>query len=204
MFTTPGGTPASKHISANNSAVSGVSSAGFSTTVLPAAKAGATFHASISSGKFHGMICPQTPCARALGNSSASSVAQPAWWVKCRETKGRSISRDFPNGFAIVERLEHRKQAFTLLDLPRQCIKHAGAQGGVSLPSRMCGARSLNGGVHIGRARLCDLRKAPHRARGRAHRTACPARLKLPPMNRPNGPRASQSRAADVLSGAGP
>ena len=37
-------------------AVSGVNSAGFSTTVQPAANAGASFHAAISSGKFQGMI----------------------------------------------------------------------------------------------------------------------------------------------------
>lgn len=39
----------------------GVCSAGFSTTQLPAASAGASFHTAISSGKFHGMICPTTP-----------------------------------------------------------------------------------------------------------------------------------------------
>ena len=61
MFTTPGGRPASAHNSAKRSAVSGVNSAGFSTTVFPAASAGAIFHASMSSGKFHGMICPTTP-----------------------------------------------------------------------------------------------------------------------------------------------
>lgn len=47
--------------SANRSAVSGVNSAGLSTTVFPAASAGATFHASISSGKFHGITWPTTP-----------------------------------------------------------------------------------------------------------------------------------------------
>jgi hypothetical protein len=41
--------------------VSGVSSAGFSTTVLPAASAGATFVDSSHSGKFHGVINPTTP-----------------------------------------------------------------------------------------------------------------------------------------------
>jgi hypothetical protein len=46
--------------------VSGVVSAGFSTTVLPQASAGAIFHAAMSSGKFHGMICPATP--NALGD----------------------------------------------------------------------------------------------------------------------------------------
>ena len=56
MLTTPGGRSACWQISANSSAVSGVVSAGFSTTVLPHASAGAIFQASISSGKFHGMI----------------------------------------------------------------------------------------------------------------------------------------------------
>jgi len=51
----------SAQISAKASAVSGVYSAGFRTTVFPAASAGAIFHESISSGKFHGMIWPQTP-----------------------------------------------------------------------------------------------------------------------------------------------
>lgn len=56
MFTTPAGNPACWQTSANISAVSGVDSAGFRTTVLPAARAGAIFQASIISGKFQGMI----------------------------------------------------------------------------------------------------------------------------------------------------
>ena len=36
-------------------------SAGLSTTALPAPSAGASFHAAIRIGKFHGMICPTTP-----------------------------------------------------------------------------------------------------------------------------------------------
>ena len=35
--------------------------AGFNTTALPAASAGASFHAAISSGKLNGMIGPTTP-----------------------------------------------------------------------------------------------------------------------------------------------
>jgi hypothetical protein len=61
MFTTPFGRPTSWQISAKSSAVSGVNSAGFSTTVLPQARAGAIFHESINSGKFQGMIWPTTP-----------------------------------------------------------------------------------------------------------------------------------------------
>jgi hypothetical protein len=41
--------------------VSGVCSAGLSTTVLPHARAGPTFHAAMIIGKFHGMMPPHTP-----------------------------------------------------------------------------------------------------------------------------------------------
>ena len=78
-FKTPFGNPASRLISANNRAVRGVYSAGFRMTVLPAAKAGATFQASISSGKFHGIIAPQTPKGCIPGCSEARSWARPAW-----------------------------------------------------------------------------------------------------------------------------
>jgi len=80
MLTTPAGRPISAQIPAKARAESGVCSAGFSTTVLPAASAGAIFQASISSGKFHGMIWPQTPAGRWPGNSVSTSSAQPAWW----------------------------------------------------------------------------------------------------------------------------
>jgi len=79
-FTTPAGSPASATISANNNAVSLVYEAGFNTTVLPIAIAGAIFHASINSGKFHGMICPATPsgCGVLPGNAYFNLSAQPA------------------------------------------------------------------------------------------------------------------------------
>ena len=60
-LTTPSGRPASSASSAKRSAVSGVSSAGLSTTVFPAASAGPSFQAAIVSGKFHGTISPTTP-----------------------------------------------------------------------------------------------------------------------------------------------
>ena len=60
-LTTPGGKPASSISSASRSAVSGVCSAGFTTTVQPAASAGASFHIAIRCGKFHGMIAATTP-----------------------------------------------------------------------------------------------------------------------------------------------
>jgi hypothetical protein len=61
MLTTPSGSPASSINSPSLSAVSGVCSAGFRIEVLPQASAGPSFHDAISSGKFHGIICPHTP-----------------------------------------------------------------------------------------------------------------------------------------------
>ncbi|SPV02337.1 Uncharacterised protein [Burkholderia cenocepacia] len=60
-FSTPAGTPASCASNASASAVSGVSSAGFATTVQPAARAGAILRAIIASGKFHGVIAATMP-----------------------------------------------------------------------------------------------------------------------------------------------
>ena len=58
---TPGGRPASRPSSPSRIAVSGVSSAGLSTTVLPAASAGAKPQPAIGIGKFHGTMIPTTP-----------------------------------------------------------------------------------------------------------------------------------------------
>ena len=58
---TPSGTPASSASSASRSADSGVSSAGFTTSVQPQARAGAIFHMPIISGKFHGTMAATTP-----------------------------------------------------------------------------------------------------------------------------------------------
>ena len=60
--------------------MSGVVSAGLSTTVFPAASAGAIFHESMSSGKFHGITWPATPTGRGLrfGKAYSSLSAQPA------------------------------------------------------------------------------------------------------------------------------
>ncbi|MNY06898.1 hypothetical protein D3C86_1396780 [compost metagenome] len=59
-FSTPGGSM-SPISSISSRMPSGVCSAGLSTTQLPAASAGASFHAAIKMGKFQGMICPTTP-----------------------------------------------------------------------------------------------------------------------------------------------
>ena len=75
IFITPLGKLALIHSSAKYKAVREVYSAGFKTTVLPQAIAGAIFQASINKGKFQGIICPTTPIGfKFLSNFSA----QPA------------------------------------------------------------------------------------------------------------------------------
>ena len=58
-------------MSPSSSAVSGVSDAGLRTTGLPQARAGATFHEAMSSGKFHGTIRAHTP------TGSRSTTSRP-------------------------------------------------------------------------------------------------------------------------------
>jgi hypothetical protein len=54
ILSTPAGKPASVHRAANSITEMGASSEGFSTTLLPAAMAGAIFLMAISSGWFQG------------------------------------------------------------------------------------------------------------------------------------------------------
>ena len=58
---TPGGKPASSTRPASSSVEAGVCSAGLTTTVQPAASAGASFHVSSSTGEFHGVIAADDP-----------------------------------------------------------------------------------------------------------------------------------------------
>ena len=75
---TPAGKPAARPSSARRSAVSGVISAGFSTTVLPAASAGANPQPAIGIGKFHGTMIPTTP----IGSWNVTSMP-PATGICC-------------------------------------------------------------------------------------------------------------------------
>ena len=61
MFSTPFGKPICAASSPSIVAVCGVISDGFATTVLPAARAGATFQVNRYSGRFHGEMHPATP-----------------------------------------------------------------------------------------------------------------------------------------------
>ncbi|MNN32524.1 hypothetical protein D3C81_1462460 [compost metagenome] len=58
---TPAGTPARSASSTSARAQNGVSLAGLTTMVQPAARAGATLRVIIAAGKFHGVIAVHTP-----------------------------------------------------------------------------------------------------------------------------------------------
>ena len=55
------GKPAASKSFARPSMEADANSEGLTTTVLPAAKAGASFHTVSSRGEFHGVIAPTTP-----------------------------------------------------------------------------------------------------------------------------------------------
>src|SRR6266540_3799745 len=65
-LTTPAGTPARSISRASAIAVSGVSAAGLSTTVQPAASAGPILRVAMAAGKFHGVTSAATPTGRVV------------------------------------------------------------------------------------------------------------------------------------------
>jgi len=73
MLSTPFGKPASARMSASRSIDSGVSAAGLTTMVQPAAIAGPILRVPMASGKFHGVIIKQGP----TGCLSVSSRVAP-------------------------------------------------------------------------------------------------------------------------------
>ena len=61
---TPAGSPASSMVLTKSSVVNGVSSAGFTTIVQPAAMAGPILRVAIASGKFQGVMAKAGPTGR--------------------------------------------------------------------------------------------------------------------------------------------
>ena len=76
---TSSGMPASSASSANRSAVIGVCSAGFRTTVFPIASAGADFQEVMAIGKFHGTMIPQTPIGSRKVISTPGAAPGMVW-----------------------------------------------------------------------------------------------------------------------------
>ena len=151
MFTTPGGSSAWRQTSQKSSAVSGVVSAGFSTTVFPAASAGAIFHASIEQREV-----PRNDLARdaeRLGLAVREGVLElvgPARVVE--EVRGREREVDVAglvDRLAAVQGLEHRELARALLDDAGDPVEVLRALGGREL-----------------RPAVVEGRRAPPRRRG--------------------------------------
>ena len=61
-----------------------MSSAGFSTTVLPQTSAGQSFHAGIAIGKFQGVIAPTTPTGMRTLIMNLSRSSDGVVWPKSR------------------------------------------------------------------------------------------------------------------------
>ena len=83
-LTTPGGKPTSSRMRASSTMARGSWGAGFITTVLPAARAGATLPAMLTSGKLNEVTQATTPTGRRLTippmmPPGASGVAPTAW-----------------------------------------------------------------------------------------------------------------------------
>ena len=78
-FSTPSGIPATSASSANRTAVIGVNSAGFKTTVFPAAKAAAKPQLAIGIGKFQGTMIPTTPIGslKVISTPPATGICFP-------------------------------------------------------------------------------------------------------------------------------
>ena len=66
--------------SPNRVAVAGLSSDGLTTTVLPQAKAGPTFHVINRNGAFHGEITPITPLGRCSSRFAAPVPSGVSMW----------------------------------------------------------------------------------------------------------------------------
>ena len=81
---TPGGRPASTSASASRWVHTGVSEAGFSTTVQPATSAGAVFQTGIAKGKFHGVMSVTGPtgCRSVSVSDCRVSLGSVLPWVR--------------------------------------------------------------------------------------------------------------------------
>ena len=81
---------------ASSSDASGVTSAGFSTTALPAASAGASFCASLAIGEFHGVIAATTPigsCTLIVMKSPREGVSDSSKRLDARGENGTCSRR---------------------------------------------------------------------------------------------------------------
>ena len=103
---TSSGSPASRASSARRIAVSGVSSAGLSTTVLPAASAGAKPQPAIGIGKFHGTMTPTTPSGSL--NVRSTPPATGIWRPNSRSGRAAVVGEDVADVAGLPARVAQR------------------------------------------------------------------------------------------------
>ena len=128
----------------------------------PHASAGAIFHASISSGKFHGMIWPATPSGRgAPVRERVLELVGPARVVE--EVRGGEREVDVArllDRLAAVQRLEHRELARALLEDardPEQVLRALGRRERRTSRSRTRSRAASTASVDVLRPGLRDL-----------------------------------------------
>ena len=91
--------------------------------MLPAASAGAIFQASISSGKFHGMICPQTPTGLVPGKLALDQRGPARVMIEVAGDERNVDVARFADRLAVVDRFQDREKALALLHMPRERIE---------------------------------------------------------------------------------
>ena len=161
MLTTPSGSSASWRSSPRRRAVSGVVSAGLRTTVLPAARAGASFQAAISSGKFQGMTWAATPSGgRPAAREGVVELVGPAGVVEeVGRGQGQVDVAGLLDRLAAVHRLQDRELPRPLLQGPGDPVEVLGPLGPRQLRPHLGvgGPGGLDGRVHVLLAGLGDL-----------------------------------------------
>ena len=121
MLTTPGGSSAWRSTSQKSSAVSGVVSAGLSTTVLPAASAGAIFHAEHQQREVpRDDLARDAERPRGPVRERVLELVRPARVVEEVRRGERQVDvARLLDRLAAVERLQHRELARALCEQPR-------------------------------------------------------------------------------------
>ena len=130
---------------------------------VAAARAGAIFQASMSSGKFHGMICAATPSG--LRRPTGEGVVELVRPARVVEEVGRGerhvdVAR-LLDRLAGVQRLDHRELARALLHDPRDAVQVLRALAPGRRDQTVSWARraARHGAVDIGLRGVRDLRQ---------------------------------------------
>jgi hypothetical protein len=137
MLTTPAGKPASWQIPAKSERGQRREFGWLQNHRVAGRQSGAIFHASISSGKFHGMICPTTPQGHVLGELLFEKLRPTRVVIEMPRHQRDIDVATLADGLAVVHRLENREQPRMFLHQPRDGIQVACARvGSECLPSR--------------------------------------------------------------------